>query len=172
MNEITSHYKVNLAKTIKETLGQWYYMPSEELQKQIKEAEQINNNISTCIKPSTSLGISYKTHSGASIYTSRLLNYNNLPEPKNSYDYYDERNDNIISIKASASLSLHIDISQSKINDNNLFKLKTSDVCYEKNDSIININSSVSLQIDISQLNFNEDGEDDRNSKSKGKEKI
>lgn len=81
-------------------------------------------------------------------------------------------------------MSLHIDISQSKINDNNLFKLKTSDVCYEKNDSIININSSgidflnkyaiiklltankcfiywiVSLQIDISQLNFNEDGED------------
>ncbi|CAB5203312.1 unnamed protein product [Rhizophagus irregularis] len=75
-------------------------------------------------------------------------------------------------IKASASLSLHIDISQSKINDNNLFKSKNSDVCYEKNDSIININSSVSLQIDISQLNFNEDGEDDRNSKSKGKEKI
>ena len=45
--------------------------------------------------PSTSLALSYETHSEA-IYTSRLLNFNNLPEPKNSDDYY-KRNDNIIS---------------------------------------------------------------------------
>jgi hypothetical protein len=40
------------------------------------------------------LGISYETHSEA-IYTSRLLNFSNLPEPKNSDDYY-KQNDNII----------------------------------------------------------------------------
>ena len=45
--------------------------------------------------PSTSLALSYETHSEA-IYTSRLLNFNNLPEPKNSDEYY-KRNDNIIS---------------------------------------------------------------------------
>ena len=64
-----------------------------ELQKQIKEAEKINNNSPTSNIPSTSL--SYETHSEA-IYTSRLLNFNNLPEPKNSDDYY-KRYDNIIS---------------------------------------------------------------------------
>ena len=42
---------------------------------------------------STSLELSYETHSEA-IYTSRLLNFNNLPEPKNCEDYY-ERYDNI-----------------------------------------------------------------------------
>jgi hypothetical protein len=35
----------------------------------------------------TNLGLSYKTHSEA-IYTSRLLDFSNLPEPKNSDDYY------------------------------------------------------------------------------------
>ena len=67
-----------------------------ELNKQIKEAEEINNNlpINSTIPP-TSLALSYETHSEA-IYTSRLLNFNNLPEPKNSDDYY-KRNDNIIS---------------------------------------------------------------------------
>jgi hypothetical protein len=48
----------------------------------------------------TILGISYKTHSEA-IYTSRLLNFNDLPEPKNS-DYY-KQDDNIISIKSSGT---------------------------------------------------------------------
>ena len=69
----------------------------KELKKQIKEAEEINNNLSSNNTiPPTSLGLSYETHSEA-IYTSRLLNFNNLPEPKNSDDYYDEQNDNIIS---------------------------------------------------------------------------
>lgn len=35
------------------------------------------------------------THSEA-IYTRRFLNFNNLPEPNNSDDYY-EQNDNIVS---------------------------------------------------------------------------
>ena len=65
-----------------------------ELKKQIKEAEEINNK-SPSNMPLTSLALSYETHLEA-IYTSRLLNFNNLPEPKNSDDYY-KRNDNIIS---------------------------------------------------------------------------
>ncbi|CAB5350230.1 unnamed protein product [Rhizophagus irregularis] len=93
-------------------------------------------------------GISSKTHSEA-IYTSRLLNFNNLPEPKNTDDYYRE-NDNIISMKSSESLL--IDISQLKINDNNLPEPKYSDDYCKENVNIINMESPVSLQIDISQL--------------------
>ncbi|GES73472.1 kinase-like domain-containing protein [Rhizophagus clarus] len=79
-----------------------------ELQKQIKEAEEINKSLPTISIPSTNLGLSYETHPEA-VYTSRLLSFtNNLPEPKNSDDYYDERNDNIISEKFSESLQIDI----------------------------------------------------------------
>jgi len=40
--------------------------------------------------------LSYETHLKA-IYTSRLFNFNDLPEPKNSDDYYYKKYDNIIS---------------------------------------------------------------------------
>jgi serine/threonine protein kinase len=66
-----------------------------ELQAQIKEADEINNNSLNSSITSANLGISYNTHPQA-IYTSRMLNFNNLPEPKNSDDYY-KQNDNIIS---------------------------------------------------------------------------
>ena len=69
------------------------FMCRAELQKQIEEANKINNDLSINSVPTTNL--SYNTHSEA-IYTSGLLNFNNLPEPKNSDDYY-EQNDNIIS---------------------------------------------------------------------------
>ena len=88
-------------------LWPWYYYCNKpnkqiELKKQIKEAEEINNNLSTnnTMTP-TSLASSYKTHSEA-IYTSSLLKFNNLPEPKNSDDYY-KQNDNIISKKYSGN---------------------------------------------------------------------
>ncbi|POG81756.1 hypothetical protein GLOIN_2v1505060 [Rhizophagus irregularis DAOM 181602=DAOM 197198] len=99
-----------------EILNQWYREFSNliELQKQIKEAEEINHSLSTSSIPLTNLGLTYETHSEA-VYTSRLLNFNNLPEPKNSDDYYDERNDNIIS--ENFSESLQINISQLKISD-------------------------------------------------------
>ncbi len=84
------------ALEISDNLGSWCKDINIESEKQIKEAEEINNNLSTSntMLP-TNLGLSYETHSEA-IYTSRLLNFNNLPEPKNSDDYY-KRNDNIIS---------------------------------------------------------------------------
>ncbi len=88
------------AKEVFDIIYPWYWdfdKPNEqiELKKQIKEAEEINNLSTNSIISSTSLALSYETHSEA-IYTSRLLDFNNLPEPKNSDDYY-ERNDNIIS---------------------------------------------------------------------------
>ncbi|GES87551.1 kinase-like domain-containing protein [Rhizophagus clarus] len=116
------------AKEIKNILNKWFYECDRfkndhinkietELLKQIKEIEDNNNNLSTSNISLTSL--SYRTHSEA-IYTSRLLNFNNLPEPKNSDDYYDERNDNIISKEYSESLQ--IDISQLKFIINNTDK--------------------------------------------------
>ncbi|CAB4446052.1 unnamed protein product [Rhizophagus irregularis] len=106
-----------IAKEIIDILFRWQYESSNEqtieLRAQIKEADELNNNSpSSSILTSTNLGISYNTHSEA-IYTSRLLDFNNLPVPKNSDDYY-EQNNNIISEKFSESLQ--IDISQLNIN--------------------------------------------------------
>ncbi|EXX57678.1 Ypk2p [Rhizophagus irregularis DAOM 197198w] len=87
------------AEEIYDILHEWINKKSKsqtvELQKQIKEAEEINKNSSNDIISLTNLGMSYETHSEA-IYTSRILNFNNLPEPKNSDDYY-KQTDNIIS---------------------------------------------------------------------------
>ncbi|GES87491.1 kinase-like domain-containing protein [Rhizophagus clarus] len=130
-----------MIEEIKEIMSQWRYGSNEKLQRQIKKAEEINNKLPADIIPSTNLGISYKTHSEA-IYTSRLLNYDSLPEPKNSDDYY-KQNDNIISKEFLESLE--INISQLEINNNNHSEPK-----------IISTVSSASLsqQIDISQLNI------------------
>uniref|UniRef100_U9T9P1 Protein kinase domain-containing protein n=1 Tax=Rhizophagus irregularis (strain DAOM 181602 / DAOM 197198 / MUCL 43194) TaxID=747089 RepID=U9T9P1_RHIID len=90
-----------MAGEIKEILAQLWFNGRNQtkLKKQIKEAEKINNNLSNNGLPSTSLALSYETHSEA-IYTSRLLDFNNLPEPRNSDDYY-EYKDNIISMEYS-----------------------------------------------------------------------
>ncbi|RIA80701.1 kinase-like domain-containing protein [Glomus cerebriforme] len=113
------------ASEIEDILSKWHIETFEdedteyeeiektELQRQIKEADEINNKLQTNV-PSTNL--SYETHSEA-IYTSKLLNFNNLPEPKNSDDYY-KHYDNIISTEYSENLQ--IDISQLKINDGEL----------------------------------------------------
>jgi serine/threonine protein kinase len=69
-----------------------------EISRQISEAKIINNMLPTNSALSTSLGISYETHSEA-IYTSRLLNFCSLPEPENFDDYY-EHKDNIISMES------------------------------------------------------------------------
>ncbi|UZO01439.1 uncharacterized protein OCT59_012538 [Rhizophagus irregularis] len=104
-----------------------------EIQKQIKEADVTNNNSNYSIS-STCLGLSYKTHSEA-IYTSRLLNFDNLPEPKNSDDFY-EQNDNIISIESSVVL-LSQQINVSQLNIINLPEPRNSDDdYYEQNGNI------------------------------------
>ncbi|UZO00573.1 uncharacterized protein OCT59_011696 [Rhizophagus irregularis] len=148
------------AKEIKEILAQWcceVFNNQTELGKQIIEAEEINNNLPVNSTPSISLGLSYTMHSKA-IYTSKLLNFNNLSKPKNTDDYY-EQNDNIISLKSLAE-SLQIDNLQLRIGA----EPDNSDYSYEKNDDMI---SSESLQIDISQVST-----EHQDSQSKGKEKI
>ena len=84
---------------IEEILYLWYkkFKDQTELQKQIKEADEINNNLPTSSISSTSL--SYETHSEAN-------NFTNIPEPKNSDDYY-KQNDNIISIGFSGNYFIY-----------------------------------------------------------------
>ncbi|UZO01254.1 uncharacterized protein OCT59_012356 [Rhizophagus irregularis] len=91
---------------VRKTIYPWWHDFEDqiELKKQIKEAE---------VSMKTSSALSYEKHPGA-IYTSRLLSFDNLPEPKNSDNYY-EQNDNIISIECSEFFQ--IDISQLKISD-------------------------------------------------------
>jgi len=56
------------------------YEENHTINKQIKEADEINEKLPTL----SSTGVlSYTTHAQA-VYTSRLLNYKNLPEPKNA----------------------------------------------------------------------------------------
>ncbi|EXX55490.1 Tpk1p [Rhizophagus irregularis DAOM 197198w] len=87
-----------IVNEIANILSLWYtdFDSYIELKQQIKESEEINNKTlgNSFISP-TSSSLSYETHSEA-IYTSRLLNFNNLPEPRNSGDYYN-RYDDIIS---------------------------------------------------------------------------
>ncbi|POG74980.1 kinase-like domain-containing protein [Rhizophagus irregularis DAOM 181602=DAOM 197198] len=178
-----------IAKEITNNLRRWQNESNDkqiiELQAQIKEADEINNNSLNSIIPSSNLGISYNTHAEA-IYTSRLLDFNNLPEPKNSDDYY-KQNDDIISKEYSESLQLNfsqlninksescqIDISQLNINENESCQINISQ---------LNINDNESCQINISQLNINEnessqinvfrlnDNGDSQNSKSGSKRK-
>ncbi|GES87634.1 kinase-like domain-containing protein [Rhizophagus clarus] len=109
------------AEEIRKILDHWVNQSEveSEIANQIKEAEEINYNLSTglipsnYLLPSANLGLSYKTHSEA-IYTSRLFNFNNLPEQKNSDDYY-QQYDNIISREFSESLQ--IDVPHLNIND-------------------------------------------------------
>jgi serine/threonine protein kinase len=63
------------------------YNESSVINEQIEEANEINEKLSSSKAPSLpSTGIlSYTTHSQA-IYTSRLLDFKNLPEPKNADD--------------------------------------------------------------------------------------
>ncbi|GBB94916.1 hypothetical protein RclHR1_02440010 [Rhizophagus clarus] len=162
------------AEEIINILFDWQYN-SKIFQVQIEEADEINKRSLKGRIPSTNLGLSYKTHSEA-IYKSRSLNFNSLPEPKNSDDYY-RHNDNIISIESSVSLSLQINvpqlstelkndnvisvessasssISQLNVNDNNLPEPKSSNDYYKQSDNMISDESSALLS--ISQLNIND----------------
>ena len=60
----------------------FYYDDNFTINKQIKEADEINEKL-PILSPTDVL--SYTTHAQA-VYTSRLLNYKDLPEPKNADD--------------------------------------------------------------------------------------
>ncbi|GBC06265.1 hypothetical protein RclHR1_06720001 [Rhizophagus clarus] len=61
---------------------------SDTIYKQCKEADEINEKSSSTVQsPSLSTStLSYTTHPQA-VYTSRLLDFKNLPEPKNAVEY-------------------------------------------------------------------------------------
>ncbi|RGB39586.1 kinase-like domain-containing protein, partial [Rhizophagus diaphanus] len=65
------------------------------ISKQINEANEINekSSSSTVQSPSSSSSLSYITHPQA-VYTSRLLDFKNLPKPKNA-----DNNDNLLGIE-------------------------------------------------------------------------
>jgi serine/threonine protein kinase len=78
-----------------------------------KELEEIlhnwrNSNVAGLFEntelPTSVIDLSYETHSEA-VYTSKLLSFDNLPEPKNSDDYY-KNSDNIISMESSGTICL------------------------------------------------------------------
>ncbi len=70
------------ANELKDILRSWW-VDFDNQKKQIKEAVDINNNLSTnSTIPPTSLALSYEAHSEA-MYTSRILS-----KPINSDDYY------------------------------------------------------------------------------------
>ena len=62
------------------------YEKQAVINEQIKEVEEVNKKLSFSTATSLSTGIlSYTTHAQA-VYTSRLLDFKNLPEPKNTDD--------------------------------------------------------------------------------------
>ncbi|EXX64477.1 kinase-like domain-containing protein [Rhizophagus irregularis DAOM 181602=DAOM 197198] len=62
-----------------------------EIKKQVKEAEKINEKFTSTSLPYNGTTLLYTTNPQA-IYTSRLLNFKNLPEPKNATDNKDDDN--------------------------------------------------------------------------------
>ncbi|CAB4403140.1 unnamed protein product [Rhizophagus irregularis] len=61
----------------------YYSYKDHEINKQIEEAERINEKFTSTSLPYNGTTFSYTTNPQA-VYTSRLLNFNNLPEPKNA----------------------------------------------------------------------------------------
>ncbi|GBC10585.1 hypothetical protein RclHR1_09750002 [Rhizophagus clarus] len=93
------------ANDLYELISNLYHYYNEEdsdIYKQIKEANEINDKSSSTVQsPSLSAStLSYVTHPQA-VYTSRLLDFKNLPEPKNA-----DNNDVIPGIEYSESLNM------------------------------------------------------------------
>jgi serine/threonine protein kinase len=62
-----------------------------EIIKQVEEAEKINEKLTSSSLTYTGTTLSYTTNPQA-VYTSRLLDFKNLPEPKNAIDNKDDDN--------------------------------------------------------------------------------
>ena len=75
-----------LKKLFEDLYDDSYDEDNSIINKQIKEASEINKQISSSTASSSSTSIlTYNTHPQA-VYTSRLLDFKNLPEPKNTDD--------------------------------------------------------------------------------------
>ena len=76
------------ADYLREKFYQWNgdrFKVNSEISKQIKEADEFNKNHPILTNTLSNTELTYTTHPQA-IYTSRLLNFKNLPEPKNADD--------------------------------------------------------------------------------------
>ncbi|RGB39889.1 kinase-like domain-containing protein [Rhizophagus diaphanus] len=72
------------ANELYKLLGNLQYSGSDhEIKKQIEEAERINEKFTSTLLPYNGNTLLYTTNPQA-VYTSRLLNFKNLPEPKNA----------------------------------------------------------------------------------------
>ncbi|GBB91948.1 hypothetical protein RclHR1_19410001, partial [Rhizophagus clarus] len=69
----------------------YYYNSDDEIVKQIEEADKINEKLTTTSSLYTCTTLSYVTNPQA-FYTSRLLDFKNLPEPKNAIENKDDNN--------------------------------------------------------------------------------
>ncbi|POG65867.1 hypothetical protein GLOIN_2v1880261 [Rhizophagus irregularis DAOM 181602=DAOM 197198] len=80
------------AKELYNLLKDLYYSSSDhEIKKQIEEADKINEKLTSSSSLYTGPTLSYTTNPQA-IYTSRLLDFKNLPEQKNAIDNKDDDN--------------------------------------------------------------------------------
>src|SRR5581483_12025158 len=68
---------------IKSSKTRNFYDDNDTINKQIKKAEEINKNLLSTEISSSIGALSYTAHPQA-IYTSKLLDFKNLPEPKNA----------------------------------------------------------------------------------------
>ena len=74
------------ADYLHEKFKQWYSNARNkygDIYKQIEEADEFNKKQPTLTSSLSDTELTYVTHPQA-IYTSRLLNFKNLPEPKNA----------------------------------------------------------------------------------------
>ncbi|UZO20932.1 uncharacterized protein OCT59_013341 [Rhizophagus irregularis] len=67
------------------------YQSDREINKQIEESDKINEKLTSSSSLYTGPTLSYTTNPQA-VYTSRLLDFKNLPEPKNAIDNKDDDN--------------------------------------------------------------------------------
>ena len=77
--------KADKLKDLLQNLYHNTYTEGSLIHKQIKEADEINKQLSSSTASLFTSILSYTTHSQA-VYTSRLLDFKNLPEPKNADD--------------------------------------------------------------------------------------
>ena len=79
------------AEYLKESFDEWYYYLANddgEICEQINEVDEFNEKHLSFTKSPINTEFTYTTHPQA-IYTSRLLNFDNLPEPKNADNTHD-----------------------------------------------------------------------------------
>ncbi|CAB4403158.1 unnamed protein product [Rhizophagus irregularis] len=77
----------------KKSYGSYYCDDDDdsEIKKQVEEVERINEKLTSTSLPYNGTTLSYTTNPQA-VYTSRLLNFKNLPKPKNAIDNNNDDN--------------------------------------------------------------------------------